>query len=82
MTKMTVILDQNDHYEAKWALFEIHTQKTVIQRVEKLSVILAEYDTKMTDIWRTHQTPLTVVNQINIIGYFGLKWFQNDRSSC
>ena len=50
------LYDQNDPYEAKWALFEIHTQKTVIQRVEKLSVILAEYDTKMTDIWKTHQS--------------------------
>ena len=56
MTKMTVMNQNERKSSSKWPLFEIHTQKTVTQRVEKLSVILVEYDTKMTDIWKTHQS--------------------------
>ena len=33
----------------------VNSKMVVIQRVKKLSFILVEYDTKLTDIWKTKQ---------------------------
>ena len=74
ITKMTVIFQNNRYSVPKWPLF--FTEMTVIQGVNKLSVILVGMKPKWLEMkpkWPLFEktTKMTVVHLIKNIGDFG-----------